>query len=41
MRFCLEGRGEKGRGQGGKEERNDPNSVCTCEYMNNKKEVLI
>jgi hypothetical protein len=37
-RFCLEARGVgekgKGRGPGG---RNDPNNVCTYEYMNKKK----
>jgi hypothetical protein len=29
--------GVVGRGRG----RNDPNNVCTCEYMNKKKEILL
>jgi hypothetical protein len=33
------GEGEKGWGKGARE-RNDPKNVCTCEYMNNRKEKI-
>jgi hypothetical protein len=39
-RFCLEARGVRGRGKGpGSGERNGPNNVCTCEYMNKEKKL--
>jgi hypothetical protein len=37
-RFCLEARGVGARGSPwGAEGRNDPNNVCTYEYMNKEK----
>jgi hypothetical protein len=40
-RFCLEVRGWWGdEGGGGTGRRNDPNNVCTCEYMNNEKKLF-
>jgi hypothetical protein len=37
-RFCLEERGVEGEGGGQRAGgRNDPNNVCTYEYMNKEK----
>jgi hypothetical protein len=39
-RFCLKVRGVGKRGMGRRARgSNDPNNVCTCEYMNKEKKV--